>query len=164
MARKVFFSFHYANDAWRASQVRNMGLLEGNQPVSDNDWETVKKGGNKAIETWIDGQMNGRSCVIVLVGSQTAGRPWIDYEIKRAWELKKGLLGIRIDGLKAQDQTTSTPGTNPFTKFNLGTTNLGSIVNLHNPAGIFSTDKYNSIKNNMESWVETAVAIRNKYQ
>jgi hypothetical protein len=40
MARKVFFSFHYDPDKWRASQVRNMGALEGNVPCSDNDSET----------------------------------------------------------------------------------------------------------------------------
>jgi hypothetical protein len=35
---KVFFSFHFDLDHWRASQVRNMGLLEGNAELSDNDW------------------------------------------------------------------------------------------------------------------------------
>ena len=25
--RQVFFSFHYSNDSWRASQVRNMGRV-----------------------------------------------------------------------------------------------------------------------------------------
>jgi MTH538 TIR-like domain (DUF1863) len=44
MSRKVFYSFHYEVDGWRASQVRNIGALEGNQPASDNDWETIKKG------------------------------------------------------------------------------------------------------------------------
>jgi len=41
-------------DSWRASKVRNMGAIEGNSPVTDNDWEKVKKGGDKAIEKWID--------------------------------------------------------------------------------------------------------------
>jgi Thoeris protein ThsB, TIR-like domain len=69
MARACFFSFHFANDAWRASQVRNMGVVDGNKPVSDNDWEKVKKGGDAAIEKWIDDQMSGKSCSVVLVGS-----------------------------------------------------------------------------------------------
>jgi hypothetical protein len=51
MARRVFFSFHYDADKWRASQVRNMGALEGNIPCSDNDWETVKRGGDAGIES-----------------------------------------------------------------------------------------------------------------
>ncbi len=36
MARKVFFSFHYKPDNGRASQVRNIGAIEGSQAVSDN--------------------------------------------------------------------------------------------------------------------------------
>ena len=39
--RRTFFSFHYKPDNWRAAKVRNMGVVEGNSPVSDNDWETV---------------------------------------------------------------------------------------------------------------------------
>ena len=37
MVRKAFYSFHYIPDNWRASQVRNMGLIEGNKPASDNE-------------------------------------------------------------------------------------------------------------------------------
>src|SRR5260370_41162731 len=44
MARKVFFSFHYKADSWRTSQVRNIGAIEGNAPVADNDWESMTKG------------------------------------------------------------------------------------------------------------------------
>ena len=43
--RRVFFSFHYSRDAWRAGQVRNMGMVEGNPPASDNDWEAVNRVG-----------------------------------------------------------------------------------------------------------------------
>lgn len=68
MSRKVFYSFHFTPDSWRASQVRNIGIVEGNQPVSDNDWEDVKRGGNDAIQKWINNQLHGRSCTIVLIG------------------------------------------------------------------------------------------------
>ena len=47
MARRVFYSFHYKNDNWRAATVRSIGTVEGNKPASDNDWETVKKGGGR---------------------------------------------------------------------------------------------------------------------
>ena len=73
MARRAFYSFHYKPDNWRASQVRNMGVVEGNSPASDNDWETVTKGGDPAIEKWIGEQMYGKSCAIVLIGSGTTG-------------------------------------------------------------------------------------------
>lgn len=83
MARQVFYSFHYDNDNWRASQVRNIGVIEGNRPAPDNDWETIKKGGDAAIQNWINNQLRYRSCTIVLIGSNTAGRKWINYEIEK---------------------------------------------------------------------------------
>ena len=86
MARRVFFSFHYDLDNWRAATVRNMGQIEGNRPVTDNDWEAIKRGGKGAIKNWIDGQIEGRSCTIVLVGRETAGRRWIKYEIREILE------------------------------------------------------------------------------
>jgi hypothetical protein len=81
MARKVFYSFHYKPDNSRAAQVRNIGVLEGNNPVSDNQWETITRGGDAAIERWIANQMQGRSCTIVLIGQNTANRKWINHEI-----------------------------------------------------------------------------------
>ena len=34
MKRRVFYSFHYQADSWRASMVRNIGSIEGNKPES----------------------------------------------------------------------------------------------------------------------------------
>ena len=100
--RKVFFSFHYEKDNWEASQVRNIGKIEGNPVASDNKWEEVKRDGNAAIKKWIDDNLKNRSCTIVLVGEETAGRKWINYEIKKSWEDGKGVIGIYIHGLKDQ--------------------------------------------------------------
>jgi hypothetical protein len=69
MSRRAFYSFHYVPDNWRASQVRNMGVIDGNKPASDNDWETIKKGGDATMQKWIDGQLGGKSAAIVLIGS-----------------------------------------------------------------------------------------------
>ncbi|QTA89193.1 TIR domain-containing protein [Desulfonema magnum] len=94
MQRRAFYSFHYKLDNWRASQVRNMGVFEGNRPASDNDWEQIKRGGNKVIQKWIDNQLKEKSVAIVLIGEKTAGRNWVKYEIKKAWDDGKGILGI----------------------------------------------------------------------
>ena len=59
---KVFFSFHYKPDNWRASQIRNIGMIEGNSPVADNKWEEIKRGGEQAIKRWIDTQLKGEPC------------------------------------------------------------------------------------------------------
>lgn len=115
MARKCFYGFHYDADAWRASQVRNMGVIEGNAPVSNNDWETVKKGGDKAIEKWIADQLSGKSCAVVLVGAQTASRKWVIHEIKKAWNASKGVVGVRIHNLKNASGYVGTSGANHLT-------------------------------------------------
>jgi hypothetical protein len=162
MARNVFYSFHYAKDAWRASQVRNMGVVDGNTPIRDNDWEEVKKGGDKAIQKWIDEQLNGRSCAVVLVGAETASRPWVIHEISHAWNLGKGVVGIRIHNLLNEAKYKSSAGANPFDKVTFKNTGkaLSSIVTLYDSPFTESTDVYADIKKRIEGLVEAAIKIR----
>jgi hypothetical protein len=165
MSRKVFYSFHFTPDSWRASQVRNIGIVEGNQPVSDNDWEDVKKGGNDAIQKWINNQLHGRSCTIVLIGKNTAGRKWIKYEIEKSWNDGKGVVGIYVHNLKNANGEQTSKGNNPFDDFTMKRDGkkLSSIVKVYDPPYSDSTDVYDYIKNNLESWVEEAISIRENY-
>jgi Thoeris protein ThsB, TIR-like domain len=162
MARKAFYSFHYKPDATRASQVRNIGVVEGNRPATDNDWETVTKGGDAAIKKWIAEQMKGRSCTVVLVGTNTANRKWINHEIIKSWDGNMGVVGIYIHGLKDLSGSISTKGKNPFDYITLGTTKkkLSSVVNCYNPQGTNSKDRYAWIKKHLENAVEEAIKIR----
>lgn len=164
MARKCFYSFHYKPDSVRASQVRNIGVIEGNQPVSDNDWETVTKGGDEAIKKWIAEQMKGKTCVIVLVGSNTANRKWINHEIIKAWDDGLGVVGIYIHGLKDFKGETSTQGNNPFDYIGYGDTGkkLSSIVKCYNPSGSDSKERYDWISKHLANAVEEAISIRSK--
>jgi len=163
MARRVFFSFHYKPDNWRASQVRNMGVIEGNAPVSDNDWESITKTGDEAIERWINGQLDGKSCAIVLIGANTAGRKWIEYEIKQSWAAQKGLMGIHIHNLKDKDGDQSGKGKNPFEGFTLNKEEFSKIVKAYDPPYSASTSVYDYIKKNLADWVEEAINTRSKY-
>ena len=160
MARKVFTSFHYIPDNWRASTVRSIGKIEGNSIVSANRWEEVTNGGDSAIKKWINDNMTGKSCVIVLVGQNTAGRKWIKYEIERAWNENKGILGIYIHNLKDSKGNQSNKGRNPFEDFTVGNKKLSSIVKCYNPNYSTSTNVYNYIKENIVDWVEEAIGIR----
>lgn len=182
MARRVFFSFHYKLDNWRASQIRNLGVIEGNTPVKDNDWETIAKGGDTAIKSWIDQQMHGRSCAIVLIGNKTAGRKWIKYEIEKAWKDRKGVVGIYIHNLKDKDGRRASKGRNPFHDIRTNGLKLSSIVKAYDPPieesiieNFFNwlTDKklkrerskhvYGYIETNIKDWVEEAISIRNQF-
>jgi MTH538 TIR-like domain (DUF1863). len=163
MSRKVFTSFHYIPDNWRANQIRNMGKIEGNAICSTNKWEEVTQGGDKAIEKWIDDNMSGKTCVIVFVGEKTASRKWIKYEIKKAWDEGRGIVGINVHNLKDKDGDQANKGSNPFDAFSINGVAMSSIVKCYNPPYSTSTNVYNHIKDNLENWIEEAIEIRNKY-
>ncbi len=161
VARRVFYSFHYQLDNWRVQQVMNMGVVEGQPLLGSQRWEDVARGGDAAIQSWIDEQMKYKSCDVVLIGSQTAGRRWVEYEIRKAWGDKKGVVGIYIHRLHDKDGKSSSKGANPFSRIKMtdGKT-MDAYVKTHDPAGLTSGDVYNTIKNNIEKWVEDAIAAR----
>lgn len=117
MKRQIFYSFHYQKDVFRVQQIRNIGSLEDNEPVSVNDWETVKRRGDNAIKNWIEDTIYYRSCVVVLIGEKTATRKWVQYEIEHAWNTGKALIGIYIHNLKDPRNGKSRKGENPFAYF-----------------------------------------------
>jgi antiphage defense system Thoeris ThsB-like protein len=166
VARKVFYSFHYIPDGWRTAQIRNAGVVEGNRPVSDNDWETITKAGDQAIKNWINDQLHGKSCAVVLIGSGTAGRKWINYEIEQAWNANKGVVGVYIHNLKNRQGLTSTKGANPFSNFTIcsGKTKLSNVVNAYNVNSTDSQVVYRSITSNLEAWVDEANEIRRTFR
>ncbi|MBA2852987.1 hypothetical protein HNP89_000944 [Methanococcus maripaludis] len=162
MARKVFYSFHYKPDVHRVARIRNIGAIEGNKPASDNDWEKVTNGGDSKIKEWIDNQLKGRSCTAVLIGEKTAGRRWINYEIKKSWEDKKGVFGIYIHNLVDLRGNQTKQGKNPF-DLTVNGLNLSKVVKAYNPRQKISGNVYHHIKDNIEDWIEEAIEIRKKY-
>lgn len=158
--RQIFYSFHYANDVMRVQQIRNIGMLEDNSPVSPNEWEKIKRSGDRKIEKWIDDNMKYRSCVVVLIGTETASRPWVQYEIKKAWVDGKGLLGIYIHNIRDPRTGICRKGANPFAQFELNGKNFADIVPCYDPN---PWNAYNDIRNNLEDWIEDAIRIRSIY-
>jgi hypothetical protein len=165
MARRVFYSFNFDDDAWRVSQVKNMGVVSGQPILTANKFEDVRKGGKSAIKRWIDQNMEGKSCVIVLIGRRTAGREWVEYEIKKGWKDGRALLGVHIHKLADGRERQSAKGRNPFRDFtiNNGRTRLDSIVPVYDPAPTTSRGVYRHVELNLASWVEHAIAERQKH-
>src|ERR1700739_3744104 len=102
MARRVYFSFHYNNDIHRVVRIRNSGVIkETGQPFIDKaEWEKLKQAGDKQIEKWIDNQMDGTSVIILCIGLETYKRRWVIHEIKKAYNERRGILGIYMNGMK----------------------------------------------------------------
>lgn len=156
--RQVFFSFEYNKDAWRASQIRNMNVVSKSSTFSDNDWETVKYKSDSSIKKWIDEQMAMRSCIVVLIGKTTSTRRWVKYEIEKAYELGKGIVGIYIHGLKNEYEEQTEKGCNPF--YNIYTKNgerLSKYVTCYDPPYKLSTNVYDDISNNIDNLIENAI-------
>jgi hypothetical protein len=117
MARKVFFSFHYENDAWRAANVRNSDLIPDQDEygvIDKAEWESIEREGDQAIRNWIQAQLKNTTCTVVLIGAETASRDWVLYEIRESWKRGNAIVGLRIHNIKNQHQETDAAGANPL--------------------------------------------------
>lgn len=115
MTRKVFFSFHFERDAWRASQVRNSDVTNDKAGYVDMaSWEEVKKKGDAGIKAWIRDQLVGTSVTAVLIGAETHSRSYVQYELEQSWARGNGILGIYIHKLKNALGDTDIQGNNNF--------------------------------------------------
>lgn len=154
MARRVFFSFHFARDAWRVSQVRNAWMLPGsrdsNTIVDHASWEEIMRKGPQAIQNWIDTQMNGSSVVAVLIGRDAHTRPWVEYEIRKAHREGRGILGVHLAGMKDSNGTVDPAGADPIAKLAL-TDRFGTRVTYPTYSWLQGDGR-----KNFSSWVETA--------
>jgi hypothetical protein len=165
MVKKVFFSFHHQADIARVAQVRNIGIVEGNTPLAENDWALLSAKGEVTVQRWIDSQLAGRQCTIVLIGAQTAGRRWIRYEIEKSWAEKKGLLGIYIHNLTDAAGAKSPKGKNPFEGLTVKSTGayLSKIVMVYDPLPTESRAICNYLGMNLSKWVDEAIRIRSTH-
>lgn len=169
MARHVFFSFHYDQDIWRVSQVRNSWVTkewEPNKPIDKAVWETVKRGGDAAVKRWINEQLAGCGVTVVLIGQYTCARPYVLYEIERSHAEKKGMLGIYIHNLHNISRQTSSRGGNPFSQFSSSGQRLstGGTVGNATLASVYPTYEWVGDRGyeNFTSWVEQAARAANR--
>lgn len=127
MARKVYFSFHYA-DVLAATNIRKANAFTAQYEPDTRSffdkslWEEVKKRGDRAIKQEIDRGLNGSSVTCVLIGQETWARPWVRYEILASLARGNALLGMHIHDVGPRASGTLlgsgllsvTEGPNPF--------------------------------------------------
>ena len=161
MVRRVFFSFHYDRDNWRAGQVRNSGVVKPNYDETGFfdgvDWEELKRADDDRIKRWIREQMKGCSVTVVLIGSKTYGRDWVDYEIKKSVRDDMGLVGVRIHNVKDKHGLTDSRGKNPLRKWNIDSTG----ENLADKYDTYDWVLHNG-QDNLGDWIEEAAKIANR--
>lgn len=163
MARRVFFSFHYNNDVYRVMTVRNSGVFRGVEEagfVDKADFESVKRQGNEAVHRWINKQLEGTSVTVVLIGSETLNRPFVQYEICKSLERGNGLIGVKISSIRdMRTQKTSLAG-NMHTK--IGNYNDGSPAYFDDVADAIYDYSLNDGYKNMGAWIEISAKKHSK--
>jgi hypothetical protein len=157
MARKAFFCFRYDQDYWRAINVRNSWISKERIAAGffkPAEWDDVKKKADPVIEHWIDSQLHDTSVTVVLIGADTAGKKWIEYEIKCSQARGNGMLGIYIHQIKDKKGNTSTRGANPFDDL----VPMNGATPAYPVYDWFADDGYH----NLDSWIELAAKAAGK--
>jgi hypothetical protein len=117
MARRTFFSFHYKEDVQRAYVVRNSQYVKEQGETGFYDSSAFEKQKNQdpdSLKRFLRREVEGSSVVCVLVGSQTAQRRWVRFEILQALMDARGLVGIRVHKIAGWNGMASAPGHDPF--------------------------------------------------
>lgn len=116
MARRAFFSFHFERDIWRTNQVRNCNVVHGPEIAGyfdHSEYEEAKRGGYDTIRRMIDKHLQYTTVTVVLIGAETASRPWVQYEIEQSIARRNGLVGIRIHDIPNAGRMVDYPGPLP---------------------------------------------------
>jgi len=160
MVRRVFFSFHYKNDVWRANQVRNSWVTKEDREaagfIDSAEFEGIENKGEDAVKKWIDEQLKNTSVTVVLIGSDTSNRKYVRYELQKSFEKGNALIGIYIHSLKDKDGNTSSKGDATFGE--IGKDKEGNILYYHNVTK--GTYDYVNDKgyDNLGKWIEDATS------
>ena len=161
MARRTFFSFHFAVDIHRASVVRHSQMTQEESGFFDASlWEEAKTKGTPALQKLIDGALERTTVTVVLIGSDTSDRDWVNYEIRKSIERGNGLVGVRVHQIKDMKQQVTRSGANPLDDHKVpladGTSKVASSV--------YKTYDYTTDNGygNLGKWIEEAAKLAGK--
>ena len=155
--RRVFFSFDYKQDSFRASRVRNTWVTEHDHEsagyIDAADWKYITEGGDEAIKQWINSNLKDTSVTVVLISSETSKNEWVNYGIQESLKKGNGILGIYINNIEDLHGMIDSKGENPLDII---------YVEDSNPTKYLSEiyDTYDWVNDNgysnLHSWVEAA--------
>ena len=97
--KKVFISYDYDNDktdknlllAWDANDDFDFSLYDMSVDVSVDSDDAA------AIKRVISARINQSTHFLCLIGTKTHKSNWVDWEIKKAIELNKKLIAVKIN-------------------------------------------------------------------
>ena len=163
MARKVFFSFHDDNDINRSMIVRNSWVTQGKEVagfIDKAEFEQVKRQGEVAVHRWIDKQLEGTSVTVVLIGSETLNRPFVQYEICKSIQRGNAVIGVHINNIK--DMRTQKASYKGNTHTVIGRYSDGRPAYFDSIADGIYDYTYDGGYYNLGQWIEAAAKVHNK--
>lgn len=164
MARSVFYSFCYSDDINRTMVVRNRWVTHGGQVVSGiidkAEFEKLKRTGDKAVYSWIDKQLEGTSVTVVLLGTNTLKRPFVQYEICESIKRGNAVIGVYVHNIKDMQTGQISLKCNVHTAIGQYNDNSPAYFDKHNDR-IYDYKSDNGYEN-LGQWVESAAKKKGK--
>jgi len=131
MARYTFFSFSYADvKNFRVNVVRNSWLHHTDDATfyDASIWEDGQTKNSEKLRQLIDNGLHGTSVTAVLIGTDTAFRRWVIYELVKSFARGNGILGVHINRIKCKDGTICKRGVNPLDRIGVEVSKDGRSV------------------------------------
>jgi MTH538 TIR-like domain (DUF1863) len=119
--RRTFISFH-AED-WL--QVQGFRLMAMNSRVDLDIYDSsirvpINSVDGSYIKDVIREKIHSSSVIICLIGNGTAWRDWVDWEICCAYEMRKGVCGVRLKGSRGRTPPALLSNGAPIATWELG--------------------------------------------
>jgi hypothetical protein len=107
--RKVFVSYHHRGDQGYYDALSRT-FCDTYNVITDNSLERRidSEDVNYVIRRIREDYVTGSSCTIVLVGRDTWGRKYVDWEIQATLEREHGLIGVQLPTAPLTPQNTVT--------------------------------------------------------
>lgn len=94
---KVFVSYHHARDRWHYEALSRLlhdsyGTIEDcsvDDEIDSDEHAYVRQSIRADF-------IKGTSCTVVLIGAETIGRKYVDWEIKATLDMRHALLGVYL--------------------------------------------------------------------
>lgn len=99
--RKVFVSYHHGGDQDYYNKFSN-AFGEDYEAVTDNSLDRAidSTDVDYVMRRIRENYITGTSCTIVLIGNDTWGRKYVDWEIKATLDKEHGLIGVWLPALQ----------------------------------------------------------------
>lgn len=161
---RVFYCFDGRDDHWRVySLASQLTSITGQKIFTPQEWQAVMTKGEDVVKGWFDKNIDIASCLIVLIGSKTAERDLVLYQIEKAWRANKGVFGVHIHNCDDVAHKPTIKGRNPFELINIDGKQLSDITSVYEPPSRNSQEVYEYIKQYIHGWVTDAIMDRELY-